>query len=225
VSDLSDKKITKNEINAVNVKSVQGSRLHGTVAENKNVFDRLAEFIAGRINDILDVLTLEGAANISLEEIEGLVATTVQDAIAEVFADLEAHIEDYNNPHKVTAEQVREDMYGNVQNAVNGLFQKITAEEQARISGDGLLKKALEIETGARTEEDAKLHGELAAEESERKAHDKTYAGDIAGLRADLDAFMGMFSARTWGDVLNDFPTWQDVLNAGTWLKVYLKGV
>ena len=63
---ISVKKINQTEIANLNVKSVPGSRLKGTVQENKNVFDRLVEFVAKRINEILDILSTDGAANISV---------------------------------------------------------------------------------------------------------------------------------------------------------------
>lgn len=49
-----DYKITDAEIQANNVKSVSGDKLTGTVSENKNVFDKLPEFIAARFNSLID---------------------------------------------------------------------------------------------------------------------------------------------------------------------------
>jgi hypothetical protein len=287
MSDLADKKITQSEIDAVNVKSVQGSRLRGTVQENKNVFDRLAEFISARINEILDVLTLEGASNISFEEVQGLVATTVQDAIEEVFDDLETHIGDKNNPHETTAAQVSEDVYGNVQAAVLAILGDIAAEEhnrvwhddllrddivavsdnltahkgdfdnphrvtsdqiksvlfgtvekglselasrilaeaEARAAGDAKLTEAIEDEAEARVSADIGERRARLAEEAARKAQDKFLLESLTDMRKDLEAFMCSFGVRTWQDVLNDFPTWQDVLGADTWLKVQMKAL
>ena len=42
---LIDKKILESERNAVYVKSTEGSRLAGTVEQNKNVFDKYPELI------------------------------------------------------------------------------------------------------------------------------------------------------------------------------------
>lgn len=62
---LRDKKITDAEINTRNVKSVQGSRLRGTVQENKNVFDKLVEFVCGRLNEVIEEITNgDGASDI-----------------------------------------------------------------------------------------------------------------------------------------------------------------
>lgn len=76
-------KIKDSEINALNVKSTQGTRLTGTVAENKNVFDKFPELIAGKINVLIDSLQSfqngdSGADNISATEIPGIIGTTVQ---------------------------------------------------------------------------------------------------------------------------------------------------
>jgi hypothetical protein len=77
---------------------------------------------------------------IAFEEIEGLVATTVQAAIAEVFGNLETHIGDKDNPHDVTAAQVTESAYGNVQAAVSAILFAIAAETHDRIWNDDLLR-------------------------------------------------------------------------------------
>jgi hypothetical protein len=69
------------------------------------------------------------------------------------------------------------------------------------------LKKGLNIEAEARTTADTGIKG------------------DVSDLRADLEAWMSTFGVRTWQEFMDDFPTWQDVLNAGTWLKVYMKGI
>jgi hypothetical protein len=58
---LINQRITPEEINAVNVKSVAGSRLRGTVPENKHVFDKLPEFIAEHINGLIQSIIEEGA--------------------------------------------------------------------------------------------------------------------------------------------------------------------
>ena len=84
-------KIKDSEINELNVKSTQGSRLTGTVAENKNVFDKFPELIAQKINAIIDSLSgsggVSGADNISVGTIEGITGTTVQ-AVLEAFKRL-----------------------------------------------------------------------------------------------------------------------------------------
>ena len=47
-------KITQAEIDANNVKSVVGNTLTGTVTQNKNVFDKLIEFLCGKFNTFVD---------------------------------------------------------------------------------------------------------------------------------------------------------------------------
>lgn len=51
---ITDQKITAAEKSQYNVKSIQGSRLKGTVSENKNVFDKLVEFFIDRYNALID---------------------------------------------------------------------------------------------------------------------------------------------------------------------------
>ena len=54
---ITDQKITAAEKSQYNVKSIQGSRLKGTVSENKNVFDKLVEFFIGRYNALIDEIS------------------------------------------------------------------------------------------------------------------------------------------------------------------------
>jgi hypothetical protein len=250
VCDLTDKKITQAEINAVNVKSEPGSRLHGTVQENKNVFDRLAEFIAGRINEVLDVLSLEGAGNISFEEITGLVADTVQDAIAEFYNQFVAHRDDKDNPHDVTSDQVASALFGDVENGLSfvdaetaNLQAQIDAEAQKadnhirdynnphRVRSDqvssalyGNVENGLsDLSAGLAGEAAARINGD-AEEAAEREAADNGIRGDIGSLSDALAALAGMFGTYTWGEINDLYPTWQDVLdNCGTWLNVLVK--
>ena len=77
------KKITEGNISGLNVKSVPGVRLTGTVAENKNVFDKLPEFIAQTYNSLIDALSSSadgdsGANCINITPIAGLTGTEVQ---------------------------------------------------------------------------------------------------------------------------------------------------
>jgi hypothetical protein len=233
----------------------------------------------GNLNFALD------AEGISFEQIEGIVADTVQDAIAEVFGDLEEHIDDKNNPHETTAEKVPEDVYGSVQAAVLGLLAEIASETHNRTAGDDLLRDLVnavsgvlaahkgdydnphrvtseqvasslfgDVETGLsellsriKDEADTRAAGDALldemitgeaearvyadtdaerarlAEEAARKAHDKALEDTVIDLRRDLETFMNSFGTRTWQEVLDNFATWNDVLAAGTWLKVYLK--
>lgn len=99
-------KIKESEINALNVKSTQGSRLTGTVAENKNVFDKFPELIARKFNAIIDNLSgasgESGADNISVGAIEGIAGITVQ-AVLEAFKRL---LDDTYNKSTVDAKLV-----------------------------------------------------------------------------------------------------------------------
>ncbi len=53
---LQDKKITQEQINTRNVKSAP-NRLKGTATENKNIFDRLIEFLINKFNELVDELS------------------------------------------------------------------------------------------------------------------------------------------------------------------------
>lgn len=75
-------KITQIEIDSNNVKSAP-NRLIGTAKENKNVFDRLAELTAAKINGIVDTLvsTIDGSSganNIGSTPLKTGGTTTVQ---------------------------------------------------------------------------------------------------------------------------------------------------
>ena len=76
-------KITKQAVNANNVKSTPGQRLTGTVSENKHVFDKFPELISSALNSIIDALQSvaegdSGADCINVTPIEGISGTTVQ---------------------------------------------------------------------------------------------------------------------------------------------------
>jgi hypothetical protein len=112
------------------------------------------------------------AEMIDFDKIEGLVATTVQDAIAEVFADLKTHMADKDNPHEVTAEQVKEDVYGNVQDALREMLNEIAAEMHNRILNDDLLRDEINAEIEARLNRDDALQSAIDAESETRRAAD-----------------------------------------------------
>lgn len=84
---LKDSKISSAEIAENNVKSA-ANRLVGTANENKNVFDKLTELLAKKINNLVDVLTdlteEGGASQIGSAPIEKLVGTNVRDQIVEI---------------------------------------------------------------------------------------------------------------------------------------------
>lgn len=105
---INAKKITDAELRNNNVKAVAGSRLKGTVQENKHVFDKLTELIAERFNDVLDTLSTDGGSNIGImvdgkyitiqdfanrpvytkAEIEQIVADSTNDLVKDVIIDL-----------------------------------------------------------------------------------------------------------------------------------------
>lgn len=117
-------KITEADINNNNVKSVVGSRLTGTVQENKNVFDRLVEFIAGKFNGLVDFLSGTGAAaeiGAAPQRPDG--PETVQGQLNEAASTQNAHASRTDNPHSVTSEQVGLGNVLNVQQASKVEFE------------------------------------------------------------------------------------------------------
>ena len=80
---LTDKKISQQEIDQNNVKSVVGNKLTGTVAQNKNVFDKLVEFVTGKYNSMIDeVVSTSGADNVGVTG-TGFVGATVKAQLTE----------------------------------------------------------------------------------------------------------------------------------------------
>lgn len=80
--------ILESEKDKLNVKSTQGSRLTGTVQENKNVFDRLVEFLCERHNDLVgDLMTPSAAAELGAE-LEGAEEQTVQGVLEKLDTDV-----------------------------------------------------------------------------------------------------------------------------------------
>lgn len=61
---LIEKKITSSERDAVQVKSIEGSRLAGSVSENKNVFDKFPQLIMDKFNELVDALSTLGLDDI-----------------------------------------------------------------------------------------------------------------------------------------------------------------
>lgn len=57
---LVDKKILESERNQVYVKSNEGVRLNGSVAENKDVFDKFPQLIMNKYNELIDLLIASG---------------------------------------------------------------------------------------------------------------------------------------------------------------------
>lgn len=115
-------KIKESEINALNVKSTQGSRLTGTVTENKNVFDKFPEMIAEKINMLVDSLQSfqngdSGADNISVTEIPGVIGTTVQ-SILNSFKVMLDNTYTKDTVNDLLTDKVGEDQIGQYINAV-----------------------------------------------------------------------------------------------------------
>lgn len=84
---IKDQKITATEKNQYNVKSVKGSRLTGTVSENKNVFDRLVEFFIDKYNALIDEIVGGTFADDVEAQYEGNTK-----ALNDILSDIEAEI-------------------------------------------------------------------------------------------------------------------------------------
>jgi hypothetical protein len=207
---------------------------------------------------------------IGIDQIQGLLADTVQAALAEILEKLDDHKSDFNNPHQVTSAQIVSVLFGTVEAGLTELASRIeteiqtriaaiATETQARIAGDNATRALIEAEAAARASADGvlqthideeelarkeadgtlgnridaeavaravgdeNLRGALEVEALTRAAADGSISGNVSDVRADLDMWMQMFGTRTWQEVLDTCATWQDVLNFGTWMKVYLK--
>ena len=93
---LIDKKILESERNAVYVKSTEGSRLTGTVEQNKNVFDKYPELIKEKFNALVDMLISLGldtvvedlADRYTISQTDELVETETNTLVEDVSIDL-----------------------------------------------------------------------------------------------------------------------------------------
>ena len=108
---LSDNKITNSEKNSVSVKSVQGSRLKGTVQENKNVFDKLGELLASKLNGLIDAIEssddgASGAASMGVTRITGFDGDNVQTVLENIASAVLAR---YTKTESDTLLELKED--------------------------------------------------------------------------------------------------------------------
>lgn len=89
---LVDKKVLESERNQVYVKSTQGTRLTGTVEQNKDVFDKFPQLIMQKYNELIDLLTSLQLDNIVTDlsnrytksETDELVEAETEDLVANV---------------------------------------------------------------------------------------------------------------------------------------------
>lgn len=93
---LVDKKILESERNQVYVKSNEGVRLNGSVAENKDVFDKFPQLIMNKYNELIDLLIASGLDTVADDflnrytktETNSLVETETAMLVADVDIDL-----------------------------------------------------------------------------------------------------------------------------------------
>ena len=93
---LVDKKILESERNQVYVKSNEGVRLNGSVAENKDVFDKFPQLIMNKYNELIDLLIASGLDTVSDDflnrytktETDALVETETAMLVADIGIDL-----------------------------------------------------------------------------------------------------------------------------------------
>ena len=89
---LSDKKILESERNSVYVKSTEGSRLTGTVTQNKNVFDKFPQLIMDKYNELIDLLIASGLDTIATDITNRYTKTQVDELVEEETGDLVADV-------------------------------------------------------------------------------------------------------------------------------------
>ena len=93
---LVDKKILESERNQVYVKSNEGVRLNGSVAENKDVFDKFPQLIMNKYNELIDLLIASGLDTVADDllnrytktETNSLVETETCTLVADIGVDL-----------------------------------------------------------------------------------------------------------------------------------------
>lgn len=90
---LSDAKILESERNAVYVKSNAGSRLLGTIEENKNAFDKFPQLNMDKHNSLIDLLTGLGLDSIATDLSDRYTKTEANTKISEETNDLVETIE------------------------------------------------------------------------------------------------------------------------------------
>ncbi len=101
---IKDMKITDVERNNVYVKSNTGSRLTGTVEENKNAFDKYPELIRTRLNEIVDALSGMGVDNAVVSTDFGFLRLNA-DKVLEVSSDGETWTETASSGHIIFDEE------------------------------------------------------------------------------------------------------------------------
>lgn len=90
---ISDAKILESERNAVYVKSNVGTRLTGTVEQNKNAFDKFPQLNMDKHNSLIDLLTALGLDNITTDFSNRYTKTEADTKISEETVDLVKTIE------------------------------------------------------------------------------------------------------------------------------------
>ena len=97
---LVDKKILESERNQVYVKSNEGVRLNGSVAENKDVFDKFPQLIMNKYNELIDLLIASGLDTVADDflnrytktETDSLIETETSTLVADIGVDLAAGV-------------------------------------------------------------------------------------------------------------------------------------
>lgn len=93
---LVDKKILESERNQVYVKSNEGVRLNGSVAENKDAFDKFPQLIMNKYNELIDLLIASGLDTVADDflnrytktETDSLIETETCTLVADIGIDL-----------------------------------------------------------------------------------------------------------------------------------------
>lgn len=140
---LSDYKITQEESSANGVVSAPDV-LTGTAQENKAIFDKLTnQVVITKHNGLIDELATSGAGDTGIENIEGLVATTVQEALEEIKENVDNVLDPtdnetagklgftpFPNVNATNVQDAVEEVQHNLEEAVAGIQQDIpTASE------------------------------------------------------------------------------------------------
>ena len=112
---LIEKKITDSERDAVQVKSIEGSRLAGSVSENKNVFDKFPQLIMDKFNALVELLSTLGLENIADNFADRYTKKEVDDITGEIKTQVDTATKDVVRKIRLNGVEVPEESDGTVE--------------------------------------------------------------------------------------------------------------
>jgi hypothetical protein len=115
---------------------------------------------------------------IGIEQIQGVAAQTVQEALEQIYVQFTDHEDNKDNPHEVSSGQIHDDRFGTVKNGLASVADDIAAEALTRTAQVLDLQGRLAAEASTRLQADnAEAAVRAAADRAETNAR---AAGDAA---------------------------------------------